>query len=356
MAKLRLNLEYWGQCYPPPSVRLGRPPLLRQAQLDGLEEYLKGRPGAYLEEMQAYLYDEFDVECHISTVWRALEKLSFSRKLATKRAREQIEPLRRVYRARMQQYKAEQVIAIDESACNERTGDRKYGWSQVSTPVEATYSMKRSERWSLLPAMTVNGYLNYTIFQGSITSEIMEDCLARSVLPHTTPGYSVIVLDNASIHRSARLRELCAMYEVQLEYLPPYSPDYNPIEKSIKQLKIGSKGTNKSRSCLKTLPTSWSTLLNGFCERSTAEAGSGCVVTGRRDGVTRTGIIRLTTLTTLITFCNKVLRNPQKRFINAEKNSGDSQHIRPHSCSFSPFKNVRSWRIRFVGLWDCGKW
>jgi hypothetical protein len=53
-------------------------------------------------------------------------KLNYSRKLATKKVREQSEPLRRVYRARMQQYKAEQVIATDESACNERTGDRKY--------------------------------------------------------------------------------------------------------------------------------------------------------------------------------------------------------------------------------------
>lgn len=142
-----------------------------------------------------------------------------------------------MYRARAGQYKAEQIIAIDESACNERTGDRKYGWSPVNTPVEATYSMKRSERWSLLPAMTVNGYLDYAIFQGSITSEIMENFLLSKVLPYTEPGYSVIVLDNASIHRSPRVRELCARYEVQLEYLLPYSPDYNPIEKSFKQLK-----------------------------------------------------------------------------------------------------------------------
>lgn len=235
--RLRLSLEYWGQCYAPATVRLGRPPLLRQEQLDSLAEYLKGRPHAYLEEMQDFLYDEFDIEASISTVWRALEKLQYTRKLATKRAREQSEPLRRVYRARMSHYKAEQVIAIDESACNERTGDRKYGWSRINTPVQLEYSMRRSERWSLLPAMTVNGYLSYTIFQGSITSAIMEDFLLYKVLPFTTPGWSVIVLDNASIHRSPRVREFCAAAGVQLEYLPPYSPNYNPIEKSFKQLK-----------------------------------------------------------------------------------------------------------------------
>jgi transposase len=93
IAKLRLNLEYWGQCYPPPTVRLGRPRLLRQAQLEALEAYLDGRPSAYLDEMQQFLYDDFDIDCSLPTVWRALQKLHFSRKLATKRAREQSEPL-----------------------------------------------------------------------------------------------------------------------------------------------------------------------------------------------------------------------------------------------------------------------
>lgn len=161
IAKLRLSLEYWGQCYPPHTVRLGRPPLLQQAHLEGLSEYLNGRPSAYLDEMQQYLYEKFDVEASLLTVWRALQKLNFSRKLLTKHAKEQSEPLYWVSRARMAEYKAEQIIAIDESACNERTGDCEYGWSRVRTPVELEYSMRRSERWSLLPVMTVNGYLCY---------------------------------------------------------------------------------------------------------------------------------------------------------------------------------------------------
>ena len=84
VAKLRLSLEYWGQCYPPPTVKLGRPPLLRRLQLDALEEYIKGKPTVYLEEMQKFLYEEFDIEASLPTVWRALIKLNYSRKLATK--------------------------------------------------------------------------------------------------------------------------------------------------------------------------------------------------------------------------------------------------------------------------------
>ncbi|KAF7575084.1 DDE-3 multi-domain protein [Pyrenophora tritici-repentis] len=226
VAKLRLSLEFWGVPYPPRCVRLGRPSILRQAQREGLQAYLNGSPGAYMDEMRDFLYDEYDVRISLASVYRELEKMRWSRKLATKRAKEQSEPLRRLYLARMaQHYKAEQIVALDESACNERTGDRNF---------------RRSERWSLLPAMTIDGYISYKIFQGAITSEILEDFLEFQVLPFCNPHpgpASVIVLDNASIHRSERVRVLCQSAGVLLEYLPPYSPDFNPIEKSFKQLK-----------------------------------------------------------------------------------------------------------------------
>jgi transposase len=239
--KIRLNLEYWGTPYPPRTVQLGRPSILRNAQRARFKIYLEGRPSAYLEEMKDFLYDEFDVKISISGICRELYKMNYSRKVATKRAQEQSDPLRRVYLARVaQHYTADQIVALDESACNERTGDRKYGWSPTNTSVELVYSFKRSERWSILPAMTINGYMSYTVFQGAFTSELMEEFLEYQVLPfcnpHPAPN-SVIVLDNASIHRSARVRQLCEAAGVRLEYLPPYSPDYNPIEKSFKQLK-----------------------------------------------------------------------------------------------------------------------
>jgi hypothetical protein len=71
---------------------------------------------------------------------------------------------------------------MHESACNERTGDCKYGWSPVGRSVELEYSLKRSGRWSLLPAMTLDGYLAHRIFQGAITARgvLAERCAAAA--------------------------------------------------------------------------------------------------------------------------------------------------------------------------------
>lgn len=105
--------------------------------------------------------------------------------------------------------------------------------------------MKRSEQWSIVLAITVNGYLNFTMFQGAITFQIFEDFLGFDILPCTTPGWSVIVIDNVSIHRSRQVAQLCRDFGVELEYLPPYSPDYNPTEKSFK-LRKALYGLRKS--------------------------------------------------------------------------------------------------------------
>ena len=108
--------------------------------------------------------EEFDIEVSVSLVFRELKKMQWSRKVATKKAAEQSDALRRVFQARLQQnYTAEQLVAIDESACNERTGDRKYGWGPVGRAVELEYSMKRSERWSLLPVTVLAEYLNIVL-------------------------------------------------------------------------------------------------------------------------------------------------------------------------------------------------
>lgn len=118
--------------------------------------------------------------------------------------------------------------AVCAKLCEDRT---------TKHAVELEYSMKRSERWSLLPAMTVDGHLTHQTFQGAITAEIMAGFLQKDVLPLLQLGYHVLLMDNASIHRSSTIVQLCRDFGIHLEYLPPYSPDYNPIERSFKVLK-----------------------------------------------------------------------------------------------------------------------
>ena len=137
-------------------------------------------------------------------------------------------------------FTSDQLVFIDESASNERTADRRWGWSTRGDPCRVKQSCKRSKRWSILPAITINGYLAWEVYQDSFTTERFNRFIRQDLMPYMNayPGpRSVLIMDNASIHHSEELSELCARYGVILLYLPAYSPDMNPIEQSFAHLK-----------------------------------------------------------------------------------------------------------------------
>ena len=67
------------------------------------------------------------------------------------------------------------------------------------------------------------------IFHGTCNSELFIAWIQQHLLPSLTKG-KVIIMDNASIHKSQKVRDLIENAGCKLIYLPPYSPELNPIE------------------------------------------------------------------------------------------------------------------------------
>ena len=67
--------------------------------------------------------------------------------------------------------------------------------------------------------------------EGSTTSEVFEAYLERVLVPSLRLG-QVVVMDNLSAHKGSRVRELIEGRGCELIYLPPYLPDFNPIEEA----------------------------------------------------------------------------------------------------------------------------
>jgi len=82
-------------------------------------------------------------------------------------------------------------------------GDRKYGYGKKGQKVVYKVAPGRSPNISLLPAMTMHGYLACTTFQGSVDAEAFKDFLIMDLFPRCNEyplPKSVIVVDNAAIH------------------------------------------------------------------------------------------------------------------------------------------------------------
>ena len=72
----------------------------------------------------------------------------------------------------MTEWRPDQLVFVDESAANERTGDRKYGWAPVGAVVEVSELLKYTEKWSILPMFTVDGYEAWEVIHGSYNTEL----------------------------------------------------------------------------------------------------------------------------------------------------------------------------------------
>ena len=109
-------------------------------------------------------------------------------------------------------YTPNQLVFIDESASNKRTRDRKYRYALQGLTPRVKKLLKRSERYSVLPAYTVNGYIACMVYQGGINKDLFEQWLEQDVLSKCNRwprDRSVLVIDNCKIHTRGRVLELC---------------------------------------------------------------------------------------------------------------------------------------------------
>lgn len=89
---------------------------------------------------------------------------------------------------------------------------------------------------TLIAALGVSGVRCSTVVDGAVNADIFESFVEHVLVPDLCPG-DVVIMDNLSSHKRARTRELIEATGAELEFLPPYSPDLNPIEMIFSKLK-----------------------------------------------------------------------------------------------------------------------
>jgi transposase len=91
-------------------------------------------------------------------------------------------------------------------------------------------SGKKYKRVSIVAAQCNSQIISPLIYEGTTDSSLFEYWFERLLLPELPSGY-LIVLDNASFHRKKILSQIASDSGCSVLFLPPYSPDLNPIER-----------------------------------------------------------------------------------------------------------------------------
>ena len=89
---------------------------------------------------------------------------------------------------------------------------------------------------TLVAGLRLSGLAAAKVFDGPINAALFEDWVEKCLVPTLSPG-DIVVMDNLSSHKGPRVEQLIKAVGAELRYLPPYSPDMNPIEKAYSKLK-----------------------------------------------------------------------------------------------------------------------
>jgi len=229
----------------PPSVLRGRRRALNPAILEELQQLIRECPSLFLDEISEWLAIYHDQPIHTSQLHRTLHDIGLTYKRLRKVAAERDEEARNAWLHEvMATYSAVELVFLDESSKDDRTLIRHYGRAASGeTPVEVV-SFDRGERYSILPALTLDGYIAIRVVPDSVDGAELYDFVLNDVLPKMNPyepgrqsPRSVLIMDNCNTHKSEALREAVEAAGCKLLFLPPYSPDLNPIEESFSCVK-----------------------------------------------------------------------------------------------------------------------
>jgi transposase len=126
---------------------------------------------------------------------------------------------------------------------------------------------------ALLASMTLEGMGPCLVVEGATTATVFEAYVEQVLAPSLRQG-QILVLDNLGAHKSERARKLIEGRGCQLLFLPPYSPDFNPVEEAFSKIKgaLRKAGARTREALIEALGVAISTVTardaQGFFEHS----------------------------------------------------------------------------------------
>lgn len=107
---------------------------------------------------------------------------------------------------------------------------RRYGRGKGGQRVVDHAPLNTPKSTTILSSVRLDGEIAFTIFQGGTTGDKFPTYLKDVLIPTLRPG-DIVVMDNLRTHHIQAVSELLHGAGADVLYLPPYSPDLNPIEK-----------------------------------------------------------------------------------------------------------------------------
>ena len=177
------------------------------------------------------------------TVSRMLESAGYSWKklirVPSSRNLDRCIETRKEYAQVISEIPDEMLIFLDETGFNLHTCPSR-GYSLFGTEARMIVPMNRGRNVSLMCAISISGVLTFELIIGPYNSQKFCDFIKDKLVPAITSNNLNnvrVVMDNCRIHKTDSVRNILDEHQVIGMYLPPYSPQLNPIEETFSVVK-----------------------------------------------------------------------------------------------------------------------
>jgi transposase len=155
-------------------------------------------------------------------------------------ASERNEEARTAWRAAAAQLDPEQLVFVDESGTNIAL-TRLDGWAPQEQRASGSVPRNHGKNTTLVAALAPDGLHEPWLIEGAMETDSFAWYISEQLAPTLVPG-QVVVVDNLSAHKADRIRQAIEGRHCQLLFLPPYSPDFTPIEQAFSKIKAILRG------------------------------------------------------------------------------------------------------------------
>ncbi len=193
-----------------------------------IKEWLAETSDLTLTELCVLYENEYSVILSITSMGRALKRANITRKKKATYDPKKDTELVQEYKETLTSILDQEHIYIDEMGANLDL-TRTYARSEKGTRAYGEKPTARGKRISTVGALSEQGMVTAMCFEGTMNTAVFMHFLEFFLCPLLKPGQWVI-LDNASPHKAEDVRHTIEKTGAKLLYLPPYSPEYNPIE------------------------------------------------------------------------------------------------------------------------------
>ena len=168
------------------------------------------------------------------------------------------------------------LVFLDETAANTKMA-RRYGRAPRGQRCRMAVPHGHYKTTTVTAALRTSGLTAMALFDGATNGERFRAYITDTLVPVLKRGDTGI-LDNLPSHKVAGVREAIAAVGARLLYLPPYSPDFNPIEQAFSKLKALLR-----TAAARTIPDLWAAMRKAFSQFTPQECRNDLAAAGYDD-------------------------------------------------------------------------